>query len=58
MSVLDVGSLPEVLKKDSSAAMGAWEAQSVDLPATLIGTLSKPGEAHVFDPESGERLGG
>lgn len=49
LSVVDVGSLPEVMKKNSSGAMGASEAQSVELPATLIGTLAKPGEADVYE---------
>ena len=44
IAVLDIGSLPEVQEsaKDPSATP---QPQSVDLPATLVGTVSAPGDA-------------
>ncbi len=52
--VLEVGSLPEIEQK----AGGAGEAQAVQLPATLVGVLSAPGDTHVyqFSGKRGEEL--
>jgi hypothetical protein len=57
-AVLDVGSLPEVEAKPASGNPAsdspyrdsriASEPQEVTLPATLVGTIAKPGEVHTF----------
>jgi hypothetical protein len=56
MVVLDVGALPEVQKREASRAMvsagaagSAGEAQTVELPATLVGAISKPGDVDRFE---------
>src|SRR5579863_2273302 len=51
MAVLDVGALPEVMKPEGMKkdwTGGTPQAQPVELPATLVGTLAKPGETDTF----------
>ncbi|HMD97793.1 MAG TPA: PPC domain-containing protein [Terriglobia bacterium] len=67
-AVLDIGSLPEIEAKPASglpAADSAYrdstiasEPQQVTLPATLVGTIAKPGEVHTFtfEGKSGQEL--
>ena len=57
MVVLDVGSLPEVYKPKTPRE-GAWEAQPVELPATLVGTLEQPGDAdtYQFSGKAGQEM--
>jgi len=67
-AVLDIGSLPEIEAKPASGltASGtayrdstiASEPQAVTLPATLVGTIAKPGEVHTFafEGKAGQEL--
>ncbi len=67
-AVLDIGSLPEIEAKPASglpAADSAYrdstianEPQQVTLPATLVGTIAKPGEVHTFafEGKSGQEM--
>jgi hypothetical protein len=59
MAVIDVGSLPEVAenpKPEGAEAMTAAPAQTVTLPATIVGTIQTPGDkdSYEFDGKAGE----
>ena len=47
MSVLDVGTLPEVYKPKAPRE-GAGEARPVELPVTLVGALEQPGDTDTY----------
>ena len=53
LTVLAVGALPEVQKKEATGQAGAPGGmrlgQPVELPATIIGTVAKPGDADTFE---------
>jgi hypothetical protein len=57
MAVLDVGSLAEVYKPKMSRP-GNGEAQPVELPATLVGTLEQPGDTdtYQFSGKAGQEM--
>jgi hypothetical protein len=50
MLALAVGTLPEIKKRDKPMDAGV-PPQSVDLPATLIGSIEEPGEKDIFQFE-------
>src|SRR6185312_3461116 len=54
MAVIAIGSLPEIQTHKSSGT----EAQRVELPATLVGTIGTPGERHnySFEGKAGEEV--
>ncbi|HEY3453560.1 MAG TPA: PPC domain-containing protein [Bryobacteraceae bacterium] len=54
MAVIAIGSLPEIQTHKSSGT----EAQRVQLPATLVGTIDTPGEKHnySFEGKAGEEI--
>jgi len=55
---LAVGILPEMKKRDKTGMDAGGPAQSVDLPATLIGSIDGPGEKdqYQFEGKAGEDL--
>jgi len=67
-AVLDVGSLPEIEAKPANGLRASDstyrdspivnEPQVVTLPATLVGTIAKPGEVHTFafEGKAGQEL--
>ena len=57
IAVLDVGSLPEIQESPKDPNSGG-QPQSVKLPATLVGTVSIPGDAdrYEFEGKAGEEL--
>ena len=57
MAVLDVGSLPEVYRSKMPREAAA-EAEPVELPATLVGTLEQAGDAHryQFSGKAGQEM--
>ncbi|MFZ0745473.1 MAG: hypothetical protein WAM85_13765 [Terracidiphilus sp.] len=57
MMVVEVGTLPEVMKRQKSQ-MDSGLPQSVDLPATLIGSIDGPGEkdTYQFQGKAGEDI--
>ena len=57
IAVLDVGSLPEV-QESAKDPNSPGQPQTVDLPATLVGTVSTPGDAdqYEFSGKTGEEL--
>src|SRR5437016_3056458 len=57
MSVLDVGTLPEVYKPKVPRE-GAGEAQPVELPVTLVGALEQPGDTdtYQFSGKAGQEM--
>lgn len=58
MLALAVGILPEVKKQEKTAMDAARPTQSVDLPATLIGSIESPGEQdnYQFEGKAGEDI--
>ncbi len=58
MVVLDIGSLPEVNVGEKTSADFGAQADLVQLPATLIGTISSPGavQSFQFEGKAGEEL--
>ena len=56
MGVFDVGEFPEVDKKETNDSPA--EARGVALPATLVGTIAKPGDADTyrFEGRAGEEV--
>jgi hypothetical protein len=54
MAVIAIGSLPEIQTHKASGT----EAQRVELPATLVGTIDTPGERHnyTFEGQAGEEV--
>jgi hypothetical protein len=54
MAVIAIGSLPEIQTHKASGT----EAQRVELPATLVGTIDTPGERHnySFEGKAGEEV--
>ncbi|HEY6989267.1 MAG TPA: PPC domain-containing protein [Bryobacteraceae bacterium] len=54
MAVIAIGSLPEIQTQKVSGT----EAQRVELPATLVGTIDTPGEKHnySFEGKAGEEV--
>lgn len=58
MMAVAVGVLPEVKKRSKPAMETGAPHQSIDLPATLIGTIDDPGESDIyeFDGKAGEDL--
>jgi hypothetical protein len=54
MAAIAIGSLPEIRTQKASGT----EAQRVELPATLVGTIDTPGERHnySFEGQSGEQV--
>lgn len=58
MAVLAIGSLPEINTGEKSSKGSAAGPEQIDLPATLIGTIAKPGEAHdyKFEGKAGEEV--
>lgn len=57
IAVLDIGSLPEV-QESANDPSAAPQPQTVDLPATLVGTVSTPGDAdnYEFTGKAGQQL--
>ena len=55
--VLDIGSLPEVQESDEPADAPS-EAQPVELPATIVGTVTAPGDTdrYEFEGHKGEQI--
>ena len=58
MAVIAIGSLPEINTGEKSSAGSAAQPEQVELPATLVGTIAAPGDAHnyQFEGEAGEEL--
>jgi hypothetical protein len=58
MSVIAVGSLPEINRSAKASAGSAPQPEMVKLPATLIGTLAEPGDSdrYQFEGTAGEEL--
>ncbi len=58
VAVMAIGSLPEINSSEKSSAGSAGQPKHVQLPATLIGTLQAPGDAHnyEFEGKAGEEL--
>lgn len=58
MLALAVGSLPEVKKQEKTAMDAGRPPQSVDLPATLLGSIGRPGEkdTYQFEGKAGEEM--
>lgn len=58
MVAIAVGTLPEVKKQDRTAMDAGGSPQSVDLPATIIGSLDSPGEIdkYQFRGKAGEDI--
>ena len=58
MLVLAIGTLPEVKMSENNSADPGAQPDLVQLPATLIGTISSPGTTHSFQFEgkAGEEL--
>ena len=56
--VVAIGTLPEVMKREKPATESEAAAQSVDLPATLVGTVDAPGDkdTYQFDGKAGEDI--
>ncbi|HEY6293582.1 MAG TPA: PPC domain-containing protein [Terriglobia bacterium] len=57
MVVLDIGSLPEVHESEKPAN-AASQAQPVELPATIVGTVAAPGDtdSYEFEGTKGQQL--
>jgi hypothetical protein len=58
MAVMAIGSLPEINTTDKWSKGSVAQPEHVDLPATLIGTIAAPGDAHdyQFEGKAGEEL--
>ncbi len=58
MADMDIGSLPEIRADQNSSKGSIAKSQHVTLPATLIGMIGSPGEAHTYEFEgrAGEEL--
>lgn len=58
MMAVAVGVLPEIQKEEKSTAQAGAPPQSIDLPATLVGTIDGPGESdtYQFDGKAGQDL--
>lgn len=58
MMVVAIGELPEVVKRERQSTDPGASPQSVDLPATLVGSIDAPGDKDVyqFDGKSGEDI--
>jgi hypothetical protein len=58
MAVIAIDSLPEINASEKSPEGSAARPQRVELPATLIGTIAAPGDAHdySFEGKAGEEL--
>lgn len=56
-AVMAIGSLPEIARQNSSKG-SRTQAQHIELPATLIGTIAEPGDTHdyEFEGKAGEEL--
>lgn len=56
MMAIAVGGLPEIMRVERSAMDSGAPPQSVELPATLIGAINKPGEqdSYQFKGKAGE----
>ena len=58
MAVMDIGSLPEIKLGQKSSGGSAAQPERIQLPATLVGTIAAPGDAHdyQFAGNAGEEL--
>src|SRR5579862_365645 len=58
MLSIAIGSLPEVMKREKSSMDRGAPPQSVDLPATLVGSIDSPGDKDTFqfDGKAGEDI--
>ncbi|HXJ92420.1 MAG TPA: PPC domain-containing protein [Terriglobia bacterium] len=57
-AVLAIGSLPEIAESPKAEMSSSAEAQEVELPATLVGTVATPGDTdrYQFSGKAGEEL--
>lgn len=57
VAVMAIGSLPEIDTREKSSTSAA-KPERVELPATLVGTIAAPGDAHVyeFEGKAGEEM--
>jgi hypothetical protein len=58
MAVMDIGSLPEINTREKSSEGSTAQPERVKLPASLIGTIAAPGDAHnyEFEAKAGDEL--
>ncbi len=58
MAVFAVGTLHEIQRQEQTASDSATHAQNIDLPATLVGTISTNGETHSyqFEGKAGQEI--
>ncbi len=58
MAVMAIGSLPEINTGEKPSGGSSAQAERVELPATLVGTIAAPGDAHdyKFEGKADEEL--
>ena len=58
LALIAIGSLPEINTSEKSDEGSTAQPKRVQLPATLVGTIATPGEAHryEFEAKAGEEL--
>jgi hypothetical protein len=58
MAAIAIGSLPEIQTAEKSSTGSPTQAQRAELPATFIGMIAAPGDAHdyQFEGKAGEEL--